>query len=172
MNTKIARLGWFAFILSTNCLSTGNLDVTFVDPMWDGNIVPQGQQCQKFGGSAESPKLRVSSIPKAANALLVEFSDRTYIPMDNGGHGKFGFQIEKGIAETFIPSVPSHTKVLPPGFWTVQEHKAPNWDKPGAYLPPCSGGKGNEYYLTVKAIDTNGGKLHILGEALLEMGIY
>ena len=172
MNTKIAWPGWLIFIFSANCLGTESLNVAFVDPMWDGNIVPQGQQCQKFGGFAESPELRVSSIPKAANALLVEFSDRTYTPMDNGGHGKFGFQIAKGIAETVIPSVPGQTKVLPPGFWAVQEHQAPNWDKPGVYLPPCSGGKGNEYYLTIRAINTKGDGLRVLGEASLEMGIY
>ena len=172
MNHKTMWLLWVVLILSTNRVGAKGLDVAFIDPVWDGNIVPEGQQCQKFGGSAESPRLRVSSIPQAANALIVEFSDRTYTPMDNGGHGKFGFQIENGIAEAVIPSVPAHTKVLPPGFWTVQEHSAPSWDKPGVYLPPCSGGNYNESYLTVKAVDKKGDRFRVLEETSLEMGIY
>lgn len=150
----------------------GGLEVRFADDAWDGRTVPDGHQCGKFGGSAGSPALRVSGIPAAANALVLEFSDRSYAPMDDGGHGKLGFEIAPGTDAVTVPSAPPHTTDLPPGFWTVAEHGAPGWDTAGAYLPPCSGGKGNAYYVTVKAVERDGSALAELGRAVLEMGTY
>ena len=40
---------------------------------------------------------------------------------------------------------------LPPGFFLVSAHRAAGWDIEGAYLAPCSGGKGNRYYVRVSA---------------------
>ena len=148
------------------------LEVEFVDPEWNGTSVPAGYQCQKFGGTHGSPALRVSGIPERANALVLEFSDRSYAPMDHGGHGKLGFEIEAGSSAVEVPSAPPHTVVLPAGFWTVAEHGAPGWDQPGAYLPPCSGGRGNAYYVTVKAILRDGEAVTELAQTTLEMGSY
>lgn len=148
----------------------GPLTVSFSDALWDGVKVPEGQQCQRFGGSGQSPSLEVKGIPAGANALVVEFSDRTYQPMDGGGHGKIGFAIEPGTESVTVPPVPGHTDQLPEGFFVVELHKAPNWDKAGAYLPPCSGGRGNSYYLTVKAVHRMGEEIHPMAEADLEMG--
>jgi hypothetical protein len=39
---------------------------------------------------------------------------------------------------------------MPEGVIIVSKHKAPDWDKAGAYLPPCSGGKGNKYTVTIQ----------------------
>lgn len=144
----------------------------FADPVWDGVTVPAGHQCQKFGGKHGSPALRVSGLPARANALILEFSDRSYAPMDNGGHGKLGYTIDPGTDEVTVPSAPPHTKDLPAGFWTVAEHGAPKWDKPGAYLPPCSGGKGNAYYVTVRAVVREGDEMKDLAQTVVEMGKY
>ena len=160
-----------ALVLPLAAAASG-LEVAFVDPEWNGTSVPPGHQCQKFGGTYGSPALRVSGIPERANALVLEFSDRSYAPMDHGGHGKLGFEIEAGSSAVEIPSAPPHRAVLPAGFWTVAQHGAPGWDKPGAYLPPCSGGRGNAYYVTVKAIVRDGEAVTELAQATLEMGSY
>ena len=155
---------------------SGGLHISFADSNWDGGTVPQGQQCQKFGGNnPHSPRLIVKNIPKEANALIMEYSDRSYSPMDNGGHGRMGFIVAAGVSEVTVPSVPGHSYELPEGFFLVKEHLAPKWDKAGAYMPPCSGGRGNSYYVTVKAVqrksedDLEG---TVLAMGILEMGRY
>ena len=152
--------------------AAADLELRFLDEAWNGETVPEGQQCQKFGGEAVSPPLHVGGIPERANALIVEFSDRDFPPMDNGGHGKFGLEIEPGAGSVEVGSVPGHTSDLPEGFFVVEEHQAPAWDKAGAYLPPCSGGRGNSYYLTVKAVHREGGETRELASGTLEMGKY
>ena len=151
---------------------SAELELSFVDSAWDGDLVPDGQQCQKFEGRGATPEIKVSGIPSGANALILEFSDRSYKPMDDGGHGKLGYEIEPGAGEVTIPSVAGHTTDLPEGFYVVAEHQAPNWDKAGAYLPPCSGGRGNSYYVTVKAVHRMGDENHEQASAVLEMGKY
>jgi hypothetical protein len=148
------------------------LEVKIADPAWDGVKVPAGQQCQKFGGQGKSPALTVTGIPDGATQLVLEFSDRTYAPMDKGGHGKLAYALEPGAKEVTVPSVPGHTMELPKGFTSLEAHQAPTWDKAGAYLPPCSGGQGNSYYVTVKAIHKMGDMNHELGSAVVEMGKY
>lgn len=161
---------WVLALLLPHAAVAADLQVTFTDPVWDGVTVPKGHQCHKFGGTHGSPALRVSGIPEGANALILEFSDRSYSPMDNGGHGKVGYEFDAGSTTVAVPSVPPHTFDLPAGFWTVAAHGAPKWDKPGAYLPPCSGGKGNEYYVTVKAVVRKGESVQALAQTALEMG--
>jgi hypothetical protein len=146
------------------------LEVKLADPSWDGAKVPDGQQCQKFGGKGKSPALAVSGIPSGASHLVVEWSDRSYAPMDKGGHGKVAYAIESGATSATVPPVPGHTMELPAGFSLVEAHKAPTWDLPGAYLPPCSGGRGNAYYVTVKAVHKMDAETHELASASAEMG--
>jgi hypothetical protein len=148
------------------------LEARIADPAWDGVKVPEGQQCQKFGGQGKSPQLAVSAIPSGASQLQIEWSDRSYAPMDKGGHGKVAYAIESGATEVTVPSVPGHTMDLPAGFSLIEAQKAPTWDKPGAYLPPCSGGRGNSYYVTVKAVHKMGDETHELGSVVVEMGKY
>ena len=169
-----------AFIL-TACASRYNvsenvfqLSLSFTDPLWDGKNVPDGQQCHKFGGKeAGTPELKVRGIPATADALVVEYSDRSWGPI--GGHGKIGYHIEAGTEAIVIPSVPGHSFNLPEGFFVVTEHMAPHWDAAGAYLPPCSGagGLGNRYYATVNAIvkaKSEGEKPLLVAEGTIEMG--
>ncbi len=138
----------FSAIILSACASQYNvsedvqqLSLSFTDPIWDGKNVPDGQQCRRFGGKeAETPELKVVGIPIAADALVVEYGDRSWGSV--GAHGKIGYHIEPGTQSIVIPSIPAHSFDLPDGFYLVDEHLAPHWDTAGAYLPPCSGGLG------------------------------
>jgi ketosteroid isomerase-like protein len=151
------------------------LGLAFGDPAWDGKKIPQSQQCRRFGGKGATPPLVVSNIPAGANAIILAYSDRSYPPMDKGGHGIMGYKIAPGSKEVKIPPVPGHSYDLPKGFFVVSEHLAPSYDKAGAYMPPCSGGRGNEYYLDIKAVrlakpgDKTG---KVLATGHLELGKY
>ncbi len=144
-------------------------DVRFADASWDGIKVPAGQQCLRFGGiNPATPRLIVGDIPTGTTAIELEYSDRDYQKMDNGGHGKMSFVLGSSITKVEIPSVPGHSFNLPVGFKTIAAHLSPGWDKAGAYMPPCSGGKKHAYYVTVKAVNGN----RVTAEAVLEMGDY
>jgi hypothetical protein len=161
---------------SNEVSKSAKLQVSFVDSMWDGKTVPKGLQCQRFGGSNPStPRLMIKDIPPGTNAIIMEYSDRSYPPMDAGGHGKIGYRIPENTKEIIIPSVPGHSFNLPEGFFIVSAHQAPGWDKAGAYMPPCSGGRGNSYYVTVKAVyqsSSENKEFKLLGQAVLELGTY
>ncbi|MBW1642603.1 MAG: hypothetical protein JRI53_01065 [Deltaproteobacteria bacterium] len=156
--------------------SYAGFKATFADAAWDGKTVPKGRQCKRFDGKDPStPKLMVVGIPADANAIVMEYSDRSYPPMDNGGHGKIGYTIPEGTKEITIPPVPGHSFELPEKFFIVAPHQAPGWDEAGAYMPPCSGGNGNKYYVTIKAVVFDEGKTDSfkdIAQVVLEMGIY
>jgi hypothetical protein len=88
--------------------------------------------------------------------------------MNNGGHGMMSFELNSPTAESEIPSVPGHTFDIPDGFTMIEAHRSPGWDKAGAYMPPCSGGKGHAYYVTVKMLEGD----KVVAETILEMGKY
>jgi hypothetical protein len=172
-STRLRSLALIAVTLVVVAAAPSSaLEAKLADPAWDGVKVPEGQQCQKFGGQGKSPTLAVSGVPSGASHLVLEFSDRTYKPMDNGGHGKVAYAIESGATTVTVPPVPGHTMELPAGFTMVEAHQASTWDKLGAYLPPCSGGRGNSYYVTVKAVHKQGEETHELGSAVVELGKY
>jgi len=152
------------------------LQVSFVDPAWNGETIPAGQQCLRFGGKHPStPRLMVRGIPPGANAIIMEYSDRSYATMDDGGHGMIGYRIPEGTKEVVVPSVPGHSFDMPEGFFVVSPHRVPGWATAGAYLPPCSGGKGNHYYVTVKAVSQpspGSAEFTVLGQGSLELGTY
>ncbi len=151
------------------------LQISFADPDWNGKQVPTGQQCQRFGGSNPStPRLIIKGIPSGTNAIIMEYSDRSFYPMDNGGHGKIGYRIAQNTSEITIPSVPGHSLDLPQGFFLVAKHQGFR-NKGDAYLPPCSGGGGNSYYVTVNAVyqaTPESKEFKLLGQAVLELGKY
>lgn len=154
------------FLVSTNTFA---FDAKFADEAWDGKKVPIGQQCQKFGGNnPATPRLIVSEIPPESNALVLEYSDRSHEQMDKGGHGKMKFMLDPERKEVEVPSVPGHTFDIPKEFMLIEAHLGPGWDKAGAYMPPCSGGKGNEYYMTIKAVKDE----KVTATTTLEMGKY
>lgn len=155
--------------------SVGQLQVVFADPTWNGHKIPYNQQCLRDGGKGSTPKLTVRNIPSEANALIFEYSDATYTPMNHGGHGKIGYNIAPGTTEVTVPPVLGNTLTVPEGFFIVSPHSNPSWDKAGAYLPPCSGGRGNSYYVTVKAVVLSQDKTklsQVLGTAKLTLGNY
>ena len=157
MSKVILATVFTAFMLTAGAYNGSEnvpqLNLSLADPRWDGENVPDGQQCRKFGGKkAETPALKVSEIPATTDALVVEYGDYSW--GSDGGHGKIGYHIEPGTESIVIPSVPGHSFDLPEGFFLVKAHLAPHWDAAGAYLPPCSSGSGSGhiYYVVVKAI--------------------
>lgn len=172
---KVALL----LLTSSFCMTAVNaseisvLKVKFTDPQWNGIDVPKGQQCLKFGGDTPvTPRLTVSDIPTGTTAIVMEYSDRAYKPNDNGGHGKLGYKVAPDTKNIMIPSVKGHTFKLPPNFFSVAVHRGADWDKAGAYLPPCSGGNKHPYYVTVKAIKEVGKNIDVLAKKIIEMGAY
>ncbi|MFH1981448.1 MAG: hypothetical protein ABIL58_06375 [Pseudomonadota bacterium] len=152
-----------------------DLKVTLADASWDGRSIPAGQQCLRDGGHGATPAINVANIPPQSTQLLIEFSDKSFIPMDNGGHGIIGYHLKPGTTEVTLPSIPGHTFDLPEPFFVVSAHRRAAWDIPGAYLPPCSGGKGNYYYVTIKALyapDRLEQMPEMLGRGKINLGRY
>lgn len=149
------------------------LHLELADKDWNGERIPDGQQCLREGGiNPSTPSILVANIPAGTVALILEFSDRDFYPMNNGGHGKVGFVIEEGASEVLIPSILGNTFDLSEDFFIVQEHLT-SIGEPGAYMPPCSGGGNHEYYVTVKAVDKiESENFGLLGYGILELGIY
>jgi len=166
MKLKLLMTFIIVLALSTNAAA---LDVKFADSAWDGKKIPEGQQCQKFGGNNPStPKLIVTGIPVGSNGIVLEFSDRDSKRMDKGGHGKMRFALSSPGTEVEIPSIPGHTFDIPPAFTIIEAHRGPGWDIAGAYMPPCSGGKSHAYYLTIKSVKDD----KVTAETVIEMGKY
>lgn len=160
-------------LISNSCIAGNSFQVSLADTTWDGKTVPENQQCKRFGGHGKTPALLVEHIPTNSNAIVMEYSDKSYQAMDNGGHGKLGFHLSADTRTVNIPAVAGHTFELPENFYLMQAQQAPDWDQAGAYLPPCSGGKGNAYYVTVKAVRLDNGKIQkLLAETEIPLGLY
>lgn len=78
------------------------------------------------------------------------------------------FMIDPQKSQVEVPSVLGHTFDIPKEFTLIEAHRSPSWDKAGAYMPPCSGGKNNEYYVTIKAVKDD----KVTASTVLEMGKY
>lgn len=169
----LACLALFMSLALPHSALAEDLKLNFADPAWTGKSIPSGQICKKFGGNGATPALRVENIPAEADAIVLEFSDKSYGPMNDGGHGKIGFRITPGAGSVVVPSFAGETFTLPEGFFLISKHKG--WSDPGAYLPPCSGGQSNKYYVTVKAVkleSEDGKSFKKLASELLVMGFY
>lgn len=143
------------------------LDVSFVDDKWDGVTIPKGQQCQKFDGvNPGTPKLNLSDIPVGSDSVILAYSDRNSKKMNNSGHGVMQYTLPKRSSSVELPVVFGHTYEMPRGFEMIAEHRGAGWDRAGAYMPPCSGGKGNAYYVTVQTYVGN----QVTAETVLELG--
>jgi len=184
LRNKIKTLSWLialSFVLG-GCIAgkykpapnMADLEISFSDSLWTGKKIPAGQQCSMFGGNGATPALLVKNIPDGTNALIMEYSDRDYQPMNNGGHGKVGYNITSGIHQVTIPSIPGNTFDLPKDFFLVSAHQGTARGKAGAYMPPCSGGKGNLYVVKVKAVyeAPEVKESQLLGEGNLTLGTY
>lgn len=171
---KAIKTGLLALSLGvTTSLSAQAFTVELGDPAWDGQKIPAGMQCQKFGGEGpRSPALMLSDIPADTNLIMFEYSDRSFEPMDNGGHGRFGYALNEPVDKVWVEHVPGHSFELPKGFFLIEPHRNPSWDIAGAYMPPCSGGRNNEYYVTVTAVKFDGVSMEKLATKVLELGRY
>lgn len=93
--------------------------------------------------------------------------------MDIGGHGIVGFRAEGPTA--VLPSVPGETMTgLPSGAFIEVTNRSGDYGGPG-YLPPCSGGQGNLYTVTVKAVfksEANPADNRLHAQSRLELGKY
>lgn len=162
--------------VNTNVSGADEMQVVFGEGSgWDGQKIPEGQHCDRFDGNGSTPPLTVTNIPPDAEAIIVEYSDRDSKKMNNGGHGKIGMKLESGATSVEFPSVPGHTFDLPENIFMVKAHRNPDWATEGAYMPPCSGGSGNTYYLTVIAARIKNfekKKFKKLEKAKLVMGNY
>ena len=97
-----------------------------------------------------TPELKITGIPEGTEAVVLRFNDESFPKLKNGGHGQIAMLVDPGTTELLFPAVPGHSSEMPEGVIIVSKHKAPDWDKAGAYLPPCSGGKGNKYTVTIQ----------------------
>ncbi len=150
------------------------LDLSFADAQWDGKVIPEGQQCIEYGGNGTSPRIQIKKIPSKANRLILEFSDATYSPCDNGGHGIISYQISKGTTEIIVPSIEGQTFDLPFGFTLIKQHCGKDLGmQPGAYIGPCPG-IGNLYYVIVKAVleSQDDSNYELLGHGRLNLGTF
>jgi hypothetical protein len=132
------------------------LAITFTDTAWTGDTVPDGQQCPLQGGQGATPALHLANVPDGTAIIETAYNDETYQPMNDGGHGILRFAVTPANGEVDLPSVPGNTADNLPEGATVQAAARAEGDyaSPG-YLPPCSGGNGNTYSVTVKALDAN-----------------
>ncbi len=156
--------------------AAAELTVAFADPAWTGGKIPAGQHCKKFGGNGATPPLVVSGIPAGANAIVVEFNDKSYNELSrDGGHGKIGFLIPDGAIEATLIAVPGGTNALPEGTWLVKKNRARGAWRSKGYLPPCSGGKRNTYSADVIAVTIDPASKEVqeeLAETTIKLGKY
>jgi len=171
------KLLWGSVIVLGLSLQTAfaqNFSATLADPSWDGKKLPAGQHCSKFGGKGATPPLRIDGIPAGANAIVVEFNDRSYHELStDGGHGKIGFELPAGATSASLPAVPGETDSLPAGAFVDKRNRAAGSYATAGYLPPCSGGRGNAYFADVLAVERVDGKIvRTLAKATVELGRY
>jgi hypothetical protein len=153
------------------------LQLSFASPEWTGGAIPTGAQCRVQGGIKGSPPLTVDGVPPGATHILVAFNDLSYPPLSTGGgHGTIRVPVPAGSARVVVPSVPSESTSLPAGVAMEAPHRG---DVPGAqrgaYLAPCSGGRGNIYEAQVLAVTRTGppdAPTTIVGEGKITIGRY
>ena len=155
-----------ALALST---STFAMDVKFNDAAWNGQKIPEGQQCVNYNGkNPATPRMTVTDIPAGAESLVFVYNDVSNKRMQNGGHGIVEFALPKGATSAEVPRVFGHTYEVPVGIEMIAEYRIRAGEVGGAYKPPCSGGKNHLY--TVDAQACQGGM--VLAETTVEMGRY
>lgn len=145
------------------------LTLRLADPAWDGVTIPEGQQCALQGGSGTTPAIEVSGLPEGTTTVDVAFSDETYQPMNDGGHGVIAFAVTPVGGTATLPSVPGGTADLPEGASVATPSRGTGEYASPGYLPPCSGGAGNTYSATVSALD---GASKELATGKIEIGKY
>ncbi|MCF3593439.1 hypothetical protein LZG00_05450 [Rhodobacteraceae bacterium LMO-12] len=143
-----------AIILGGAGAAAADMSISLLAP-WDGKSVPKGQQCTLHGGNGATPPMKVTGLPAGTVAILVEYDDKSYRPLSkNGGHGSLIYPAKGNAAN--LPAVPGLSGKLPHGVKVHKPARGTGKYASKGYLPPCSGGKGNKYTATLKAISANG----------------
>jgi hypothetical protein len=158
--------------LATIGLNAANIKANFADPeTWNGKFVPEEKVCSNYNMEAGStPEIILRNIPKGTKNIILTFTDETFEGMRNGGHGVLSYTLEDDTSSVIIPTVKGETFDLPENFTSVKAHRGTNFGKnAGAYLAPCSGGKGNSYSVRIQALDKND---VILDTTSLTLGTY
>jgi len=158
--------------LATITLNAAKMKATFADPdTWNGLTVPKEAVCSNYNMEAGStPEIMLRNIPKGASSILLSFTDETFQGMRDGGHGILSYSLEENTSKVIIPTVEGETFEVPENFTSVTVHRGTKYGKTaGAYLAPCSGGKGNTYSVLIQALDKNE---VILESTSLTLGTY
>lgn len=100
--------------------------------------------------------------------LAVEYNDKSYAPLSSkGGHGIIGYAVKGNTAD--LPAVPGMTDKLPAGIRVISKARSTGEYASAGYLPPCSGGRGNDYRADVKAIGADG---KVIEKVTVRLGRY
>ena len=153
-------------------LSASGLSASFTDTkMWDGKTVPKEEVCSNYNMEAGStPEIMLKNIPTNSQKVILTFTDETFKGMNNGGHGVVSYTLTANTNTTTIPSFQGETFDLPENFTSVIAHRGTKYKKtPGAYLAPCSGGKGNTYSVLIQAVNKDS---KVLDKTTLTLGKY
>lgn len=144
-------------LLFVSSIFASDLSVEFSDSKWDGITVPRDEVCSNYNvQSGSTPALKVSNIPQNTTKIIFTYSDKTFTKMDNGGHGVIAFNLKENTKEVNVPALEGETFELIKGFEIVSAHTGTRFKKTaGAYLAPCSGGKGNTYIVDINAVDSS-----------------
>jgi len=162
------RLFLTAVLLLAASAATAQRFTASLSPPWDGQLVPEGQQCALFGGNGATPEITLRGLPQATVQIRVEFNDKSYAPLaDNGGHGVVGFAVNA--PDAVLPSVPGMSADMPAGVSVLAAARTGGAYASAGYLPPCSGGRGNRYMADIIALDRNGIEL---ARQSIELGRY
>ncbi|MBP7769683.1 MAG: hypothetical protein KA055_01020 [Aliarcobacter sp.] len=146
-------------LLFASSVFANDLKVEFTDSKWDGITIPKDEVCSNYNTKAGStPALRISNIPKNTTKIIFTYNDKTFIKMDNGGHGILSYKVNA--SEVEVPALKGETLELTDGFEEVTAHTGTRFKKtPGVYLAPCSGGKENTYTVNINAVDASNNSL-------------
>jgi len=150
-----------ASFLLTSALFANDLEVEFVDEKWNGQIIPADEVCSNYNTEPGStPSLIITNLPENAFKVIMKFNDKTFTKMDDGGHGIISYLLEEGSDSVEIPALMGETFELDEGFEVVKAHTGTRFNKTaGAYLAPCSGGKGNTYTVDITVVDAENNPL-------------
>jgi len=160
-----------ATVVLSSSLVASDIDVSFSDDKWNGKVIPLDEVCSNFNIEAGStPGLYIDNLPEGAKKVVLKFSDKTFTKMDNGGHGILSYRIDEDETNIEVPPQIGETFDLDDGFEVVTAHTGTRFNKTaGAYLAPCSGGKGNTYVVEISIVD---GENNILDTKELVLGKY
>jgi len=160
------------FLVTLSNLSAAGLKASFTDSsLWNGKIIPEEMVCSNYNFEAGgTPEVTLTNIPKNTFRIILAFSDETFKGMSDGGHGIIAYKLDSGLQNVDIPSIQGETFDLPDEFTSLIAHRGVNFGKQeGAYLAPCSGGKGNTYSVIIQAVDADD---KVLDSTSLTLGKY